>query len=155
MEMLKKATGMDLTHVPYRGSPMVLQDVIGGQIAFAFDAGAVLPQARSGRVRVLGVTSTGRDTVLPEVPTIIEQGIPGFEARVWMGLFAPAGTPPDVQAKLHDALVKAASTPEFGAKLQAAGSTPWLGSGEDLRKFLVEDIQRWAAIVQQAGVRAE
>jgi len=156
MEMLKKATGMELTHVPYRGSPMVLQDVIGGQIPFAFDAGgSLLPQARAGKVRVLAVTSTTRDPAMPDVPTFIEQGFPGFEARVWMGFFAPAGTPPDVVAKVNEAVLKAAATPEFSARLAQAGSAPWLGSGEDLRRFLAEDIQRWAVIVQAAGVKAD
>ncbi|MBK6008237.1 tripartite tricarboxylate transporter substrate binding protein [Ramlibacter ginsenosidimutans] len=156
MEMLKRATGMQMTHVPYRGSPMVLQDVIGGQIPFAFDAGgSLLPQARSGRVRVFAVTSTARDPAMPEVPTVIEQGIPGFEARVWMGLFAPAGTPADIVAKVHDAVNKAAATPEYSARLASAASVPWLGTGEDLRSFLADDIQRWAVIVQQAGVKAD
>ena len=156
MEMLKKATGMEMTHVPYRGSPMVLQDVMGGQIPFAFDAGgSLLPQVRAGKVRVLAVTSTQRDPGMPDVPTLVEQGVPGFEARVWMGLFAPVGTPADVVAKLHDATIKAASTPEFASKLTQSASTPWLGSGEDLRKFLAADIQRWAVIVKEAGVKAD
>lgn len=156
MEMLKKATGMEMTHVPYRGSPMVLQDVIGGQIPFAFDAGgSLLPQARAGKVRVIGVTSTARDPAMPEVPTLVEQGIAGFEAVVWMGLFAPAGTPPDILGRLQEAVVKAASTADFSAKLAAAASAPWLGNGEDLRKFLAADIQRWSLIVQQAGVKAD
>jgi tripartite-type tricarboxylate transporter receptor subunit TctC len=156
MEMLKRATGMQMTHVPYRGSPMVLQDVIGGQIPFAFDAGgSLLPQARSGRVRVIAVTSTARDPGMPDVPTVIEQGIPGFEARVWMGLFAPAGTPADVVAKVHDALNKAVAAPEFTTRLASAASVPWLGTGEDLRTFLADDIQRWAVIVQQAGVKPD
>jgi tripartite-type tricarboxylate transporter receptor subunit TctC len=156
MEMLKKATGMEMTHVPYRGSPMVLQDVMGGQIPFAFDAGgSLLPQARAGKVRVIGVTSTTRDPSMPEVPTLIEQGIPGFEAIVWMGIFAPTGTPPEVVAKLQEAVTRAASTPDFSAKLSASASSPWLGTGEDLRRFLAADIQRWSGIVQQAGVKAD
>ena len=156
MEMLKRATGMEMTHVPYRGSPMVLQDVIGGQIPFAFDAGgSLLPQARSGRVRVIATTGTARDPSMPDVPTLIEQGFPGLEARVWMGFFAPAGTPRDVVAKVQDAVSKAANTPEFGAKLASAASVPWIGTGEDLRKFLADDIQRWSVIVQQAGVKAD
>jgi tripartite-type tricarboxylate transporter receptor subunit TctC len=156
MEMLKRAAGMEMTHVPYRGSPMVLQDVIGGQIPFAFDAGgSLLPQARAGRVRVLAVTSTTRDPSMPEVPTLVEQGFAGFEARVWMGLFAPAGTPPEIIAKLHGAVLKAAGTPEYAAKLAAAASVPWLGSGDDLHTFLAEDIQRWAVIVKEAGVKPD
>ena len=156
MELLKKATGMEMTHVPYRGSPMVLQDVIGGQIPFAFDAGgSLLPQARSGRVRLLGVTSTQRYPAMPEVPTLNEQGLTNFDARVWMGLFAPIGTPPDIVARLHDVAFKVVGTPEFAAKLAAAGAEPWLGSSDDLRKFLAGEIARWAVIVKQAGVQPE
>ena len=156
MELLKKATGMEMTHVPYRGSPMVLQDVIGGQIPFAFDAGgSLLPQARSGRVRLLGVTSTQRYPSTPEVPTLDEQGLTNFDVRVWMGLFAPIGTPPDIVARLHDVVFTVAGTPEFAAKLAAAGAEPWLGSSDDLRKFLASEITRWAVIVRQAGVQAK
>ncbi|CAN5306064.1 tripartite tricarboxylate transporter substrate binding protein [soil metagenome] len=156
MEMLKQATGMQMTHVPYRGSPMVLQDVMGGMIPFAFDAGgSLLPQVRAGKVRVLGVTSLTRDPSMPDVPTLVEQGMAGFEALVWMGVFAPVGVPPDIVARLHAAASKAVKTQEFGAKLAAAASVPWSGTSEDLRRFLVADIQRWSAIVQQAGVTAE
>jgi tripartite-type tricarboxylate transporter receptor subunit TctC len=156
MEPLKRATGMEMTHVPYRGSPMVLQDVVGGQIPFAFDAGgSLLPQARGGKVRVLGVTGAQRYAGMPDVPTLGEQGVANFEPRVWMGLFAPAGTPPDILARLNEAVIKVASTAEYAAKLAAVASEPWLGSGEDLRKFLVADIARWTAIVKEAGVRAD
>ena len=156
MELLKKATGMEMTHVPYRGSPMVLQDVIGGQIPFAFDAGgSLLPQVRSGRVRLLGVTGTQRYASLPEVPTLDEQGVTNFDARVWMGLFAPIGTPPDIVARLHDVASKVAGTPELASKLAATGAEPWLGSSDDLRRFLAGDIARWAVIVKQAGVQPE
>jgi tripartite-type tricarboxylate transporter receptor subunit TctC len=106
-------------------------------------------------VRVLAVTSTTRDPSMPEVPTLVEQGFAGFEARVWMGLFAPAGTPPEIIAKLHGAVLKAAGTPEYAAKLAAAASVPWLGSGDDLHTFLAEDIQRWAVIVKEAGVKPD
>lgn len=92
---------------------------------------------------------------MPDAPTLIEQGVPGFETRVWMGLFAPAGTPADVIAKLHQATMKAAATPEFATKLAASASVPWTGTPEDLRKFLVADIQRWSVIVQAAGVTAD
>ncbi|MDB5947476.1 MAG: hypothetical protein JWQ33_2502 [Ramlibacter sp.] len=156
MELLKRAAGMEMTHVPYRGSPMVLQDVMGGQIPFAFDAGAsLLPQARAGKVRLLGVTSSQRYASMPEVPTLAEQGIANFDTRVWMGLFAPAGTPPDVVARLNDVVSRVAATPDFAAKLAATASEPWIGSSEDLRKFLAADIARWTLIVRQAGVQPE
>ena len=156
MELLKRATGMEMAHVPYRGSPMVLQDVIGGQIPFAFDAGgSLLPQARSGKVRLLGVTGTQRYATLPDVPPLDEQGLINFDARVWMGLFAPAGTPPDIVARLHGVAFKVVGTPEFAAKLAVAGSQPWLGSSDDLRKFLASEIARWAVIVKQVGVQPD
>ena len=156
MELLKRATGMEMTHLPYRGSPMVLQDVMGGQIPFAFDAGgSLLPQARAGKVRVLAVTGRERYAGLPEVPTLGEQGVPNFDPRVWMGLFAPAGTPADIVARLGDAVQKVAGTPEYAAKLAGVASEPWLGSSDDLRRFMIADIARWTLIIKEAGVQAE
>ncbi|MDB5872207.1 MAG: tripartite tricarboxylate transporter substrate binding protein [Ramlibacter sp.] len=156
MELLKRATGMEMAHVPYRGSPMVLQDVMGGQIPFAFDAGgSLLPQARAGKVRLLGVTGAQRYSGTADVPTLGEQGVPNFDPRVWMGLFAPAGTPADIVVRLNEAVIKVAGTPEYATKLAAVASEPWLGSSEDLRKFLVADIARWTLIVKEAGVQAE
>jgi tripartite-type tricarboxylate transporter receptor subunit TctC len=156
MELLKRAAGIEMTHVPYRGSPMVLQDVIGGQIPFAFDAGgSLLPQVRNGKVRLLGVTSTQRFAAMPDVQTLAEQGLTNFETRVWMGLFAPAGTPPDVVARLNEVVTKVASTPEFAARLAPIAAEPWIGSSDDLRKFVVADIAKWTAVIKQAGVQAE
>ena len=156
MELLKRATGMEMAHVPYRGSPMVLQDVIGGQIPFAFDAGgSLLPQARSGKVRLLGVTGPQRYASQTEVPTLDEQGMKNFDAQVWMGLFAPSGTSPDLVSRLQGVAFKVVGSPEFAAKLAAAGAEPWLGSSEDLRKFLASEIARWAVIVKEVGVQPE
>jgi len=156
MELLKRATGMQMTHVPYRGSPMVLSDVMGGQIPFAFDAGgSLLPQARAGKVRLLGVAAAKRYPGMPDVPTLAEQGAPGVEAVVWMGMFAPAGTPAPVIARLNEAVLKSASTPEFAKKLEHAASDVWTGSPDDLRKFLMADIQKWTAVIQSAGIKIE
>ena len=156
MELLKRGAGMEMTHVPYRGSPMVLQDVMGGQIPFAFDAGgSLLPQARAGKVRLLGVTSPQRYAGMPDVPTLQEQGIANFETRVWMGLFAPAGTPPEIVARLNEVVNKAAATPEYAAMLVRVAAEPWSGSSEDLRTFMVADIAKWTAVIKQAGVQAD
>jgi tripartite-type tricarboxylate transporter receptor subunit TctC len=156
MELLKRATGMEMTHVPYRGSPMVLQDVMGGQIPFAFDAGgSLLPQVRAGKVRLLAVTGNQRYAGTPEVPTLGEQGVPNFDPRVWMGLFAPAGTPPEVITRVGEAVVKVAGTPEYAAKLAAVASEPWLGTSDDLRKFMVADIANWTQIIKEAGVQVD
>ena len=133
-----------------------MADVMGGQIPFAFDAGgSLLPQARAGKVRLLGVAAAKRYPGMPDVPTLAEQGAPGVEAVVWMGMFAPAGTPAPVIARLNEAVLKSASTPEFAKKLEHAASDVWTGSPDDLRKFLTADIQKWTAVIQSAGIKIE
>lgn len=156
MEMLKKRSGIDMKHVPYRGSPMVLQDLIGGQIACAFDAGAsILPQARNGKVRLLGVTSPARLASTPDLPTFAEQGLPGFEARVWSGLLAPAGVPREVVTRLNDAVNQILQTPEFQAFLRASGSEPAGGSADDFNRFIAAEIAKWAVVVKDSGAQAD
>ena len=105
----------------------------------------MLPQVRSGRVRVLAVTSAQRYSALPEVPTFIEEGRPSVDSRDWRGLFAPAGTPVAVIARLHDAVSKAVAAPEFARDLANAASEPWVGTSDDLRRFLATDIVRWGS----------
>jgi tripartite-type tricarboxylate transporter receptor subunit TctC len=156
MEMLKKATGMDMQHVPYKGSPMVLTDVMGGQISFAFDAGAsLLPQALSGKVRLIGVTTAKRTDLTPDVPTLIEQGVPNFEASVWAGMFAPAGTPPALVAQMDKQVRQAVADPGFGKVLRASASEPWPIGGDELHAFLASEIERWKVVVRDAGVKPE
>ena len=156
MEMLKKATGMEMTHVPYRGSPQALSDLMGGLIPFVFDTGAnVLTQYRAGKVRILAVSSPQRDPILPDVPTVAEQGVPGYESRVWMGLFALAGTPADLVARLNEAASKAAATPEFEKFIATTGGNVWTASPADFRRAVAADIERWAVVVQAAGVKAD
>jgi tripartite-type tricarboxylate transporter receptor subunit TctC len=156
MEMLKKATGLQMTHVPYRGSPMVLQDVIGGQIAFAFDAAAsILAQVRAGKIRVIALTGAQRSSLLPEVATLAEQGVPGMDSRVWVGLFAPAGTPPAVIQRLNEAgnaVIRDAAYVDF---LRGVGGDPGGGSAEEFRRFIAADIVRWTAVVREANVQPE
>jgi len=156
MEILKKATGMDMVHVPYKGSPMVLQDVIGGQIPFAFDAGgSLLPQVRSGKVRVLAVSTATRSSLTPDIPTLVEQGVPGFDTRVWAGLFAPAGTPEAIIARLNKDLNQAIQAPKFVELLRVGAAEPWSGSAGDMSEFLKTDIERWRVVVREANVKPE
>ena len=156
MELLKAATGLQMTHVPYRGSPMVLTDVIGGQIPFAFDAGgSLLPHVKAGRVRVIGVTGTQRDPSLPDAPTLAEQGVSGINSRVWMGMFAPANTPSEIVARLGDVINRVATTQEFASRLTASASVPWIGRSNDLRQFLVSDTEAWSRVVEQGNIKPE
>jgi tripartite-type tricarboxylate transporter receptor subunit TctC len=156
MELLKKRTGMFITHIPYRGTPLVLQDLIGGTIDAAFDAGAsILPQARSGKVRLLGVTSPARLASTPDLPTFVEQGIPGFESRVWSGLFAPAGTPPAVVQRVNEALNQILREPDFVDFIHKSGGEPAGGTSEAFGKFLGAEIAKWAPVVRESGAQVD
>jgi tripartite-type tricarboxylate transporter receptor subunit TctC len=156
METLKKVEGMDIVHVPYKGSPAVIQDLIGGQIQLAFDAGAsILPQIQSGSVRLIGVADAARSPLVPGTPTLAEQGAQGVNAAVWSGLFAPAGTAPAIVAKLNELVNRALKDPQFVAQMRAQGGEPAGGSSEDFRVFLRDDIARWAAAVKASGATVD
>lgn len=156
METLKKTMGLDMVHVPYKGSPIVLQDLIGGQIQLAFDAGAsILPQIRNGKVRLIGVASDARSPNAPDTPTLTEQGVPAFRAVVWSGLFAPAGTPPAVVAKLNEMVNQALRDPAFAEQMRAQGGEPAGGSSADFRVFLTAEIARWAKAVAASGATVD
>jgi tripartite-type tricarboxylate transporter receptor subunit TctC len=156
MELLKKRTGLDIKHVPYRGSPQVLQDLIGGQIAAAFDAGgSILPQARNGKVRLIGVTSPQRLANTPDLPTFAEQGLAGFESRVWSGLFAPAGVPADIIRRLNEAVNQILQMPDYIAFLRNGGSEPAGGSSADFARFVQAEIAKWAVVVQESGAQVD
>jgi tripartite-type tricarboxylate transporter receptor subunit TctC len=156
MELLKKRAGLNIVHVPYRGSPLVLQDLLGGQITCAFDAGAsILPQAQQGRVRLLGVTSPARLASTPDLPTFQEQGLPGFESRVWSGLFAPAGTPPQVVDKLNAVVNQILRDDDFVAFVRKSGGEPAGGSSEAFGNFLASEIAKWAPVVRESGAQVD
>ena len=156
MELLKTRANLNIAHIPYRGSPLVLQDLIGGQIACAFDAGAsILPQARQGKVRLLGVTSPARLDSTPELPTFQEQGLAGFESRVWSGLFAPAGTPATVVERLNAAMNQILREPDFVDFIRKSGGEPAGGSSEAFGRFLASEIARWAPVVRQSGAQVD
>jgi tripartite-type tricarboxylate transporter receptor subunit TctC len=156
MELLKKRAGLNIVHVPYRGSPLVLQDLLGGQIACAFDAGAsILPQAQQGRVRLLGITSPARLPSTPDLPTLQEQGFPGFESRVWSGLFAPAGTPPGVVERLNAAVNQVLREDDVIAFVHRSGGEPAGGSSEAFGRFLSSEIAKWAPVVRESGAQVD
>lgn len=156
METLKKSMGLDMLHVPYKGSPAVLQDLIGGQIQLAFDAGAsILPQIRNGKVRLIGVASDARSPLTPDVPTLTEQGVPAFRAVVWSGLFAPAGTAPTAIAKINALVNRALHDPAFAAQMRAQGGEPAGGGSAEFRSFLEAEIARWAKAVADSGATVD
>jgi tripartite-type tricarboxylate transporter receptor subunit TctC len=156
MEMLRQATGIDMVHVPYKGGGPAMQALLAGEIPMLFtNQDAALPHVKAGKVRAIGVASETRNPAYPDVPTIAEQGIAGFSAVSWLGLSAPAKTPPDVVKKLHAEAVKAVNQPEFRARLEnngfvVVGSTP-----EQFRAFVASENAKWGKAVKASGATVD
>jgi tripartite-type tricarboxylate transporter receptor subunit TctC len=156
MEMLKRAAGIELMHVPYKGSPAMLTDVIGGQVDVGIDtAGSVLPLARSKRLKPLGIATLKRFPGAPEIPTLAEQGLAGFEAVAWSAILAPKGTPPAVLQRLNESLQQALKDPAVVEQFTSTGSVTLGGSPDQLRSFLLAENQRWGPAVKDSGAQVD
>jgi tripartite-type tricarboxylate transporter receptor subunit TctC len=153
-EILKTMAGIEMTHVPYRGGPPALNDTIGGHVQLFFADTAITPPLfREGRVRPLGVSSLTRAAVLPDVPTLAEAGLPGFEAVSWHLIVAPAGTPRPVVDKLHAELKDVMKDPDIQKQMAEMGLIPVdTPSVAELQRFIDDEIVRWGKIVQQVGI---
>ena len=155
-EMFKHAAGIDLTHVPYKGTTQILPDLLDGRIDMALDSlPAYLTHLKSGRVRVLAVASRGRSAVLPELPTMAEAGVPGVVSQTDYALYAPAGTPPEVVALLNRELNAVLQSPDLREKLAAQGIEITGGTAEALRAELAEEMVKWGKVIADAGVKPE
>jgi len=155
-ELFKVMAGVQMTHVPYKGSAPALQDLIGGQVQLMFDnLPPSLPQIKAGKLRALGVTSATRAPALPDTPTIAESGLTGFEASSWFGLLAPAGTPPAVIARLNGEIATWLGTPEAKEKLLALGANAAGGTPEDFAKHIAAETAKWAKVVKESGAKVD
>jgi tripartite-type tricarboxylate transporter receptor subunit TctC len=155
-ELLKARTGMDLVHVPYKGTAPATIDLLGGHVQLMLDnIQAVLPHIRSGRLRGLAVTSLKRASPAPELPTVAELGYPGFQAASWFGLVAPAGAPGAVIDKLNRDVNEILARPDVQSRMAAIGAEPGGGSPADFRRFIEEEVAKWSALIKQIGLRAE
>jgi len=157
MEMLKFATGIDLRHVPYKGSPQAFTDVMGGQVDFVFDTAVyALPQVRAGRVKILAVASAKRSALLPDVPTVAEQGVPGYESGAWLGAVFPLGTAPAIVARMYTELNKIMKTPEMSQRLSTLGGEPLASaSPEEFGAHIRAEMRKWGKAVADSGARIE
>ncbi len=155
-EMFKNATGLFMVHIPYRGSAPAFTDLMGGQVQFMAES---IPQAASyhkqGKVKALAVTSRERSPALPEIPTVIESGIKGFEVVGFYGFLAPAGLPKDVTARLSEAFRQVLASPEVRHLMVAQGADPAFLGSDDFGKFLAAEMPRWAEAVRQSGARLD
>ena len=155
-ELFKSMAGVYLVHIPYRGSSGARTDVIGGQVDVMFDAVTTMAeQVKSGRVKALATTGKTRSDVLPDVPTLNEAGVPGYEATIWLGLMAPRGTPKAVVDKLNDAVTKIVGQPEVKQAWAKQGAVPLLMSPDVFDKYARDDITKWARVIKTANIKVD
>ena len=155
-ELFKQLTGTDMVHVPYRGSGPAVQDLIAGNVQCMFDSvPSSAASARDGRLRALGVTTKSRIAPFPDLPTIAEAGVPGYEIATWYGIWAPARTAPAIIARLQQAVASAARTPETRARFDALGAEPVADSPEDYARFVRTEDDRWGKLVRDARIKLD
>jgi tripartite-type tricarboxylate transporter receptor subunit TctC len=155
-ELLKTMADINIVHVPYRGTGPAMNDLIGGHIQMFFDLlPASLQQITSGKVRPLANAGMTRPAILANLPTVTEQGLPGFDANSWEGLVAPIQTPAPVQAKLIAEVKKVLAAPDVIARIEALGSEPGTAFGKDFGAFMQAEVAKWAAVIKKSGARAE
>jgi len=154
-ELLKRMAGIEMTHVPYRGASPALNDLIPGRVDVYFGSGALLGNVRSGQVRGLATTGAKRDPAAPDLPTIAEAGVPGYEVSTWHGLFAPAKTPAAIIAKINADTVAVLADPAIKAKLEQGGYIAVGSSPDALGALLKSEIDKWGTVVTEAGIRID
>ena len=156
MELFKSMAGIDITHIPYKGAPQTLTDLLGGRIALTLNSIApALPLIKDGRMRALALAGAKRSPLLPDVPTVSEAGLPGYEAGNWLGLLAPAQTPKTIIRHLHQAIVNSVATPQVRARLEELGTTPVANSPEQFAANLRAEWELNARVVKLAGARVD
>ena len=155
-ELFNSLAGVKTTHVPYKGRQMAIPDLLGGSISMMFDnMPSAIPVVREGKLRAIGVTSAKRSASAPEIPTIAEQGLPGFEATSWFAVFAPAGTPRPVVDRLHAEIVRIFGLPDVQTKMKTLGLDLILGGPDELAKTQAAEIVKWAKVIKDSGAKAE
>ncbi len=155
-ELFKSMAKIDIVHVPYRGAGPAMNDLIAGHVQMFFDLmPVVLPQIAAGKVRALANAGAKRPSALADVPTIAEQGLPGFEAASWYGLVAPAKTPEPVLAKLREEVAKALKSPDMVARIRELGAEPGTAFGKDFGAFMAAETRKWAEVIHSSGAKAD
>ncbi|HEX6635317.1 MAG TPA: tripartite tricarboxylate transporter substrate binding protein [Usitatibacter sp.] len=155
-ELFKTMAGVQMVHVPYKGAGPAMQDLIGGQIQLMFDnLASSLGQVRAGKVRALAVTTAKRSTLAPDLPTIAESGLPGFDISTWFGIFAPGGTPQPVVQRLHDAFVAALHAPDVQATMKKMGAEPVGNTPEEFAAYIRAEARKYAKVIEASGAKVD
>jgi tripartite-type tricarboxylate transporter receptor subunit TctC len=156
IELLKSMAGIDMVHIPYKGTAPGVVDLLAGQVkVMAPNVLTALPHIKSGKLRALAVTSGKRSRALPEIPTVAEAGLPGYDSTQWYGVLAPAGTPREIVARLHGEIVRALRDPEVGKRLEADGAEAVGSSPEEFSAFIRSETEKWAKVARAAGIKPE
>ena len=155
-ELLKAMAGVDVVHVPYKGQPPAMIDLVSGQVQMMFpNLPVVLPHVKAGKLRPLAVTTTKRAALMPEIPTMVESGLPGFEVTQWTGLVVPAGVPKPVITALHGKVVRVLGQPDVRRTLSNQGFEPVGNTPEQFSTYIRAEMEKWGKVIKEAGIRAE
>ncbi len=155
-ELFKTMAGIDVVHVPYKGSSGARTDILGGQVQMMFDAITTMaPNVRAGKLKAFGTTGKVRSPVLPEVPTVAEAGVPGYEATIWLGVMAPVATPRSIVDRLNAEIRKVVNNPEVRDAWARQGAAPMSMSPDEFGQYMKEDIAKWATIVKISGAKVD
>ena len=155
-ELFRILAGIDVVHIPYKGVPQALTDLVAGRVQFSFGSPvSSLPQVKDGKLRLLAVTTARRSPALPDVPTIAEAGVPGYEFTGWMGVLAPAGVPRGIVTRLHHDIARVAQLPDVKQRFAADAADPVGSSPEEFTAFLRSEIARWTKVVKAAGIKVD
>jgi tripartite-type tricarboxylate transporter receptor subunit TctC len=155
-EMFKQLSGTDILHVPYKSNPLAITDLLGGQIDLMItDTSTGVPQIKAGKLRALGYSTQKRSAQLPDVPTLDEAGVKGYDMGYWFAAYVPAGTPPPVVARLNELLHQGVKSTAAKAFFDNAGSEPWTTTPDELAKFQAAETQKWGKVIKAAGIEAE
>jgi tripartite-type tricarboxylate transporter receptor subunit TctC len=148
--------GIDMLHIPYKGTAPALTDLLAGQVSLMFNSmPSVLPHVKSGKLKGIAVGSAKRSPAAPDIPTVAESGVPGFDYVTWYGLFAPAATPRAIIAKLNAQVVSMLAEPELAQRLVVQGADPQSSTPEGLARYMREEHERWKKVITSAGIKAE
>jgi tripartite-type tricarboxylate transporter receptor subunit TctC len=155
-EMFKQLSGTDILHVPYKSNPQAVTDLLGGQIDLMItDTATGVPQVKAGKLRALGYSTTKRSPLLPDVPTLAEAGVKGYDMGYWFAAYVPAATPQPVVARLNELLVTALKSAAAKSFFESTGAEPWTTTPQELAKFQAEETQKWGRVIKAAGIEAE
>ena len=155
-ELFKSMSDTKIVHIPYKGSSGARTDVLGGQVDMMFDAVTTMTeQVKAGKVKAIATTGKKRSSVLPDVPTVDESGVPGYEATIWLGLLAPKGTPAAVVTRLNEAVSKIVSQPEVQQAWAKQGAVPLMMNAQAFDKYVSDDIQKWSKVIKSANIKAD